>query len=399
MTEDAIEQMLELAERLRAANGGELDDSAILAVSEATGAPVDHVRLAIRIRSEHQKRSGIGKMRAQFLSLDPDVRRYVSVGVAAAIAAILTGFGIRTGSASYGLFGMFALAVAAVGLVTVATARDLKVAAISGAIAGGGYWFATAVASLLLQLNIRIEAVILIPCVLLGALVGIGLNAITQSVRKRFGWKDPTSDRQELLRQLVSLQEKLKSGEQSVTYLSVDMVGSTRMKEVSDPLAVEFTFNEYHQFVEWVAKKHGGRVHSTAGDGAICAFEHPQQAFAAGKNLQTGVMELNTFRNKIGIPIVLRCGIHTGTVLAPTVGDATSVNFAHVIDIAAHIQKVCPEGSVAVSEAAAIYLPGGLDGIGSLRVTAMNVGAAVWQPRMVRSISPSNSTQLAPESA
>ena len=36
MSDDSVDQMLVLAERLREANGGALDESAILAVAEAT---------------------------------------------------------------------------------------------------------------------------------------------------------------------------------------------------------------------------------------------------------------------------------------------------------------------------------------------------------------------------
>ncbi|HJP82015.1 MAG TPA: hypothetical protein VJ835_00795, partial [Fimbriimonadaceae bacterium] len=55
ITDDGVQQMLELAERLRSANGGDLDEAAIQAVAEATSAPLEYVRLALRIRGEKKK--------------------------------------------------------------------------------------------------------------------------------------------------------------------------------------------------------------------------------------------------------------------------------------------------------------------------------------------------------
>jgi len=375
--------MLVLAERLRAANGGRLDDAAIQAVAEATGAPTEYVRLAVKLRAEKQHKSVLSNLRAQYLTLEPDARRYVVSGIAAAACAFLTALETKISEANheYGVFGMIALVALTVGLYNVAVARNARIAAACGAILGGGFFAMNAVFAFVFGVEAHIWSLALIPFTLGGALAGTVLHRIVEKYRGNLGLKDPVKERQQLLQQLVDLQDKLRSGEQSMTFLSVDIVGSTRMKEQSDPLSIEFTFTEYHDFVDRVTRKYGGRVHSTAGDGMTCAFDHPQQAFGAARNIQTGIIELNTFRNKIGTPIVLRVGVHTGTVVTPQAGDIKSVNFAHVIDIAAHIQKVCPPGSVAVSDAAAIHLPGGSASVGSEKVEAMNVGATVWSPR------------------
>ncbi|HSI71903.1 MAG TPA: adenylate/guanylate cyclase domain-containing protein, partial [Fimbriimonas sp.] len=216
--------------------------------------------------------------------------------------------------------------------------------------------------------------------------------------RSKWGLKDPVKDRQELLRQLHDLQNKLQSGKQSMTFVSFDVVGSTRMKQSADPLAVEFTFNEYHDFVERIARKHGGSLHSTAGDGIICAFENSTDGFAAAKNIQAGLIELNTFRNKIGTPLVLRAGLHTGTVVAPDATDASSVNFAEVIDLAAHLQKACPPGGIAVSTAAAAHLVGGFQAVGNQRVNVLDIEAAIWQPRQALAL-PAMAPPALPEGA
>ncbi|MFZ4507806.1 MAG: adenylate/guanylate cyclase domain-containing protein [Fimbriimonas sp.] len=381
MTEDGVTQMLLLAERLREANGGTLDEAAISAVAEATGTSTEVVRVAVRLGPANRKRSKLEQIRAEYLALDPFVRSMVFSGVMGAVTALGYALQAKFGDVTYGLFGIVSLGAFALGLFNVAMSKDAKSSSFSGAVLGGLFFVCLALFSLVLRPPLLIYPAILIPCVFGGALVGFLLHGLGSRFRDAVGLKDPAKERQDLLKQLVDLQDKLRSGEQSITFLSVDIVGSTRMKTMADPLSVEFTFTEYHRFVETITQKHGGRVHSTAGDGVTAAFDHPQQAFAAARNIQTGIIELNTYRNKIGQPIVLRCGVHTGKVVTPQAGDITSVNFAHVIDISAHIQKQAPAGGIAVSDASAVHIQGGLQAIGTERIETDDVKGTIWVPR------------------
>ena len=211
------------------------------------------------------------------------------------------------------------------------------------------------------------------------ASVGVLFQRLFNSGKKGSIVADRNTARQDLLKQLVDLQEHLREGQQAATFLSLDVVGSTQMKLNADPLAIEFTFNEYHNYVRRISEKHFGNIHSTAGDGITVAFEHPQNAFNAARQIQTGLVEFNAFRNKIDTPLQLRAGIHTGQVLAPEAGNMTSVNFASVIDIAAHLQKECPVGGVAVSDDAGMGMTGGPTSIGSERVCVHDKWATVWK--------------------
>jgi class 3 adenylate cyclase len=380
LSDENVEHMIALAERLKANNGGMLDDSAIAAIAEATGAPTEYVRLAVKVRTEQRKDSALANLRAQYLTLEPDMRKYVLSGVLATACAVMSvaEAWVQDRGYHYNVFGMLALVFLTLGIYIVSLGRSSRAALVAGAIFGGGYFAMNAVFSAIFRLPAQIEAFMLIPFTILGAVVGIALQSFVTKYRPRLGLKDPVKERQELLRQMMDLQTKLKASEQHCTFVSLDVVGSTRMKELADALSVEFTFNEYHQFVERVTFKHSGTIHSTAGDGIICAFDQPYQAFAATKNILTGLFELNTYRNKIGVPIQLRAAIHTGTVMTAQAGDISSVNFAHVIDIAAHLQKAAPPGGIAVSDDVAIYLPGGRDSVGKERVQVGNVPATIW---------------------
>lgn len=379
--EETVQQMLLLAERLRESHGGELDDEAIVAVSEATGAPVDYVRIALARRPTAEKPTVTKRMRAAYLSLEPEERRWIGAAAGGAAFGFFSALDARTGNASYGLFGIGLILALALGAYNAATSKTPRVGAIAGAILGSIGFLAHSMFGLLFQAQYSVEPWTLIPVTLAGALGGFLLQKMVGANRKSLGLRDPAAERQELLRQLHDLQDRLTSGEQAMTFLSVDIVGSTQLKAGVDPLKVEFTFTEYHRFIEVATEKYGGRVHSTAGDGVICAFDHPQPAFQAAKNIQIGIIELNTFRNRLDAPLVLRCGIHCGSVVAPDARDVKSVNFAHVIDVAAHLQKVCAPGGIAISREAAFAIPGGPAKIGPETVHVDGVEACQWRPR------------------
>jgi class 3 adenylate cyclase len=380
ISEHTVQQVLLLAERLRESHGEELDDEAIIAVSEATGAPVDYVRIALARRPEEQRQTVTRKLRGTYLSLDPEERAWVTAGALGAGAGIAYALDGRFAN-NNGLFAILMILLLAVGFFSVSTRKDSRLATIAGAILGCVGVISSSVFGLLLGLGSRGNPWLIIPLTIGSAVLGLILQKLVSKNRRALGLKVPAEERHDLLRQLQELKSKLESGKQSLTFLSVDIVGSSRMKVDADPLSVEFTFNEYHRFVERTIGKYSGTVHSTAGDGVTCAFEHPQQAFLAAKNIQVGIIELNTFGNKLGKPIVLRCGINTGDVMAPDQNDVTSVNFAHVIDIAAHLQKVCPPSGIVVSQQSAVEIAGGPAMVGSDKVEADGVFGYVWLPK------------------
>jgi class 3 adenylate cyclase len=386
MSEEEIQQMIVLASRLREQAGGELDDDALMAVSEATGAPLDYIRLAVRSVPETQrKRSFFEQLRQSFLAFDPDTRRLVA-GAVLGMGAGFMAFWSRAlpGGDSSGFFSLFSTLFILAGLYNATVSRNVKTAIGSGALLGLVSQITLALFALLDGMVTLVGAEgssppAMIGLTLAGALGGgLGFELLSKN-RKRLGLGDPAAERHQLLTQLLEIQSKLKEDEKFVTFISVDAVGSTRMKTENDQIAVEYTLNEYHQFIEQITLKNGGKIHSTAGDGVTCVFEDPKDAVTAGKAMQAGLFEFNAYRNKLKSPLVLRAAVHTGPVLAPG-RESTAVNFAHVIDVAAHLQKVAEPGTLAVSSATAIYV-GGLNAIGSERVTAEDVTAAVWRPR------------------
>jgi class 3 adenylate cyclase len=384
LSDDSLQEVVVLARRLKQSVGGELDDSAILAVAEATGAPVDYVRLAVQSIPEERSDTPLDRVRSAFLAFDHDVRRYVMGGILATAIGLLLTLAVIVGDTS-GLSGTLAILGMFAAVWNCAVARSLRAAIFAGMIASGLGFLMVTLFTFLIGLLPQVPSsgpapgfvLLFLPVGAIGGAIAYGIGGW---IRKKLGLRDPAKERQELLQQLLEIQDRLKSDERFVTFLSVDIVGSTRAKAESDPLSVEFTFNEYHKYVESVAYKHGGRVHSTAGDGVTVAFEDPKRAYACGKSLLAGLFEFNAYRNKLARPIELRGGLHTGSVLAPG-QDIKSVNFAHVIDIAAHMQKVCPIGCLAVSDTTATYIPGGKAVIGDEPIEAQDMKGVVWRPK------------------
>lgn len=384
-----VQQTLELARRLKERSGGSLNDEAISAVSDALGVPEEYVRTVAALDVQRERVGLFGKMRATFQSLRPSVRQSVtaalvaslcglSAGLSAVMAFIANEFTRPPNLAP--ICDVLKILFFLSALYNVALAKDARSAIISGAIFGG---FSFALYGVIVGVFrvAHVDMNMMLVTAASGGLIGWGMFEAIARNRPRLGLKDAVKERQALLQQLVDIQERLRAGEQSITFMSVDIVGSTKMKESADPLSVEYTFNEYHHFIDMVTRRYGGRVHSTAGDGVTCAFDTAQQAYGAGRNIQSGLIELNTHRNRIGAPIRLRVGIHAGKVVAPDAEDITTVNFAHVIDVAAHIQKHCPVGCVAVSESAGLGLPGGPQAVGDTRFEVEGMSVFVWRPK------------------
>ncbi len=387
MRDPMVLQALQLADRLREVKGEALESDEYFAISEATGVSEEYIRFLEQNTGSNIGQTFLDRLRTQFFSLDSDTRRNVSSGLFATLFALLLAIGLKIDTyttfalkSSYSVFQSISYVVAIAAFYNAAVSKSFKSAAIIGGIFGGmSFVLGSLFAMLLMIPEKNFPPPLVIVSALACALIGAVLQKVFSSGKKGVGGKDRVAARQDLLKQLVDLQEHLREGQQAATFLSLDVVGSTQMKLNADPLSVEFTFTEYHNYVGRIAEKHFGNIHSTAGDGITVAFEHPQNAFNAARQIQTGLVEFNAFRNKIDTPLQLRAAIHTGQVVAPEAGNMSSINFASVIDIAAHLQKECPIGGVAVSDEAGAGLTGGPTSIGSERVCVHDTWATVWK--------------------
>jgi class 3 adenylate cyclase len=182
-----------------------------------------------------------------------------------------------------------------------------------------------------------------------GIAVAGGLGATVQRRADR-DWSIQQNDPAAILAEMVRLQWRLGDRTSDVCVMVVDAAKSAEMKAKADPLAVEYSFREYQDWLESIAEGSNGRVHSTAGDGAVIAFPSCADAFLAARRIQTDLGRFNREVNRLASPFRLRIGLHVGSVA----GELEKVQFTEVIDIAAHVQSVAPiSGIVVTSEVAA----------------------------------------------
>lgn len=184
----------------------------------------------------------------------------------------------------------------------------------------------------------------------LGVLTGVGAFIEQQTHEDR---KMQADDPALLLAELVRIQWRLNPVAQATCVMVVDVARSTAMKADADPLKVEFSFREYQKLIETITSSHGGEVLSTAGDGAVVAFNSCNEALAAAKEIHSEMSRFNTRVNRLESPFRLRIGLHTGR----TTAQIAEVQFNELIDIAAHVEAHAPVGGIAVTGPVAKLLP------------------------------------------
>lgn len=370
----------ELAERLAQVDSEREFTNLIANIARETGTSAETLRSTLAKVDQRQKgrRTWWGALRAQLAQMGEATRRTVTSAFLGLQAGLVATLGAKFGD-DYGLGTVTQVLLLTLAVYNTALAKRRELATLVGATIGASYVIGRAFFSVLLQPPTSFDGMLIVWLTIVGAGIGWLVGGLRDSILRLRFQHDPEARRKELLRQLVELQDELRVGERTLTFLSVDVVDSTGIKAECEPLSAEYSFGEYSRYACKIAQQFGGSLHSAAGDGLLFAFDHPQHAFLAAKRIQAGMIEFNAHLNRTKHPFRLRCGIHTGRVVTPIGGDPSSVNYSHVIDVAAHLQKAAPIGGVAVSHDAAILFPGGPGAIGSETLETRGIKGIIWQ--------------------
>lgn len=139
------------------------------------------------------------------------------------------------------------------------------------------------------------------------------------------------------------------SDSQEVTAVSVDVVDSTRLKQDQDKVAVTYTFQQYFQYVQNLARRWGGQVKDAAGDGMMCIFPSADQAVTCAREIQTNLPGFNRRHNRLSGPFTVRIGLNTGKVLARDLQDyrMTRNLYDYTLDLSGKVQKGIGAGEIA----------------------------------------------------
>lgn len=139
------------------------------------------------------------------------------------------------------------------------------------------------------------------------------------------------------------------SASQEVTAISVDVANSTLLKQDQDKVAVAYTFQQYFQYIQNLARRWGGQVKDSAGDGVMCIFASADSALSCAKEIQRNMAGFNHRHNRLNGPFAVRIGLNTGNVLLRDLEDyrMTRNLYDYTLDLSGKVQKGIVAGEIA----------------------------------------------------
>jgi class 3 adenylate cyclase len=151
-----------------------------------------------------------------------------------------------------------------------------------------------------------------------------------------------------MLREYSEAKKYLFGERRKLAFLSIDVVGSTKMKIGEDKLSIEHAFSEYKKFVERILKKNAIWKVAWTPDGIMCAFHNTEDAVKAGQDVLTGLPWFNDGIHQLKTPFNVRCGVNAGEVVFPEDKAMEEIS-DEVIDVAGHMQKYAAHGALWLS--------------------------------------------------
>ncbi|MBZ5514048.1 MAG: hypothetical protein LAN62_04240 [Acidobacteriia bacterium] len=125
---------------------------------------------------------------------------------------------------------------------------------------------------------------------------------------------------------------------QRCAFLSIDVAGSTEMKQREEELKVGITFRAYMNMLEEIFLEHNAWKQAWTPDGVMVCFHQLDSAVAAAQTVLVRLRTFNRTENLLKTRISVRCGVNAGRV--PIFDDSKLEKIAHrVIDITGHMQK------------------------------------------------------------
>ena len=155
----------------------------------------------------------------------------------------------------------------------------------------------------------------------------------------------------EKLKNYFQLQDSIKSEYREITFVDIDVAGSTNLKAGEPKEAVVYSFGQYNQILDNLAQKHRGEEFNCIGDERILMFINPTDAVKMGVELQNTLIGFNKdkTKNRLSKPFKTRIGINTGDCLIDPMLENSDVA-DHTLDVACHLQKYGEPGTVYISE-------------------------------------------------
>jgi len=211
-----------------------------------------------------------------------------------------------------------------------------------------------------------------------------------ERIRETFGVYVTREIRDEILAGRASLEGQL----EEVTILFADLRDFTPWVERTEPRTVVSDLNEYFTEMEAAIRAQGGLVLQYIGDEIEAVFgaplsapDHADRALAAALEMRDRLGRLNARRAESGKPALRNgIGIHTGTVLAGSIGSAERLTYALVgdaVNLASRIQGLNKDlgTDILVSDATRNRLADNvaLEALPAVRVKGKSVEVSVYR--------------------
>ena len=161
---------------------------------------------------------------------------------------------------------------------------------------------------------------------------------------------DSEHAREELLKRYRQIEDALKASKRkSCAFLSIDVVGSTQMKEGEEETAIQATFQAYEEMLNRIFEQYGAWKVAWTPDGVMGCFLQLDLAIAAGQRVLQDLKKFNEAHNKLRTSFRVRSGLNYGEVAI--FEDSKLERIAdHVIDVAGHLQKEGNPNSLWITE-------------------------------------------------
>jgi class 3 adenylate cyclase len=174
------------------------------------------------------------------------------------------------------------------------------------------------------------------------------LNPIKQKLES---FASTSNDREELLKIFADTKKKLDKMGRDLSFLSVDIVDSTGMKEGEEKALVEHTFKEYKKFVEEKIEANGALKSAWTPDGVMICFSKVDEAVKAAREIIKGLDSFNKNVKAVKQDIKVRCGINSGYVYYDPSMSMEEMS-DRIIDIAGHMQKYATPNNIFIAKPA-----------------------------------------------
>ena len=162
-----------------------------------------------------------------------------------------------------------------------------------------------------------------------------------------------------LAEKILSQKDRIEGELKQVTVMFCDMVGYTRLSEKLGTEEAYATMDKIYEILIHKVHENEGTVNEMTGDGIMALFgapialeDAPQRALHSALSIHR---EISTFNEQTGIsiPVKMRIGIHTGSVVVGTLGNDLRVEFKAVgdtVNLASRMEGLAEPGTTYVTK-------------------------------------------------